>query len=81
MWSMCFVKKLDKETWLCRTHLDAFLVDFGQIWIYLDSSIWTHLGEPVYLDRSDQTRLFGPVYLDLSIWTRQFGPIYLDYSV
>ena len=28
--------KLDQETWLCRTHLDTFWVDFGPYWTNLD---------------------------------------------
>ena len=30
---MTLLKKLDQETWLCRTHLDDFLV---KIWTILD---------------------------------------------
>ena len=62
-------KKLDQETWLCRTHLDAFLVDFGPYWTNLDIFGPFCLLGPVN---------FYPCLWDLYIWTRLFGPVSLD---
>ena len=56
--------KLDQETWLCRTHLDTFWVDFGPYWTNLDHS--------VFLDQFIWTRLFGSVSLDPSLWIGLF---------
>ena len=82
--------KLDLGTWLCRTPLDDFWVNFGSYWTILDQygPIWTNMDQfgpfcqfgPVYLDPSIWTHLFEPVYLDLYIWCRLFGPVSLDPS-
>ena len=64
---MTLIMKLDQETWLCRTHLVTFWVDFGQYWTNLD------IFGPFCL--------LGPVYLDPSIWISLFGPVSLDRSL
>ena len=58
----CPQYKLAQRIWLCRTHLDNFLVDFGLYWTISDP-----FGPSVYLDLSIWTCLFGPVFFDLSI--------------
>ena len=87
---MLHLLKLDQETWLCRTHLDAFLVDFWPYWTNLDIIEPFCLLGPVYFDPSFWTCLFGPVYLELSLltlifWPFIFGsffwPVYLDPSI
>ena len=65
-------KKLDQETWLCRTHLDTFWFDFGPYWTKFDIFGTFCLLGPFYLDPSIWICLFGPVYLDLSLLTHMF---------
>ena len=69
-------KKLDQETWLCRTHLDVFLVDFYIFGPFC--LLGTDCFYPSLWDLSIWTRLFGPVSFDLSIWTYLTWPRYFD---